>query len=189
MKPAQFLTNFAKLKLSSPLKTGNLAEEPSHLTEAIAAQIACLLNTHNKLTTRYYAERIAESRTKYYPEHYQGLVFGSIGVLRVNFVLSEIKHLVVHPAFRKMGMGARLLKTALRAADTPLLFATIREGNKASLSLFTKAGFSVCHSPAVKGRKINFLLKHNDLYQTTAPDSTEFKDRRNAIRLDLLGSR
>jgi ribosomal protein S18 acetylase RimI-like enzyme len=79
-------------------------------------------------------------------------------------MLTEIKHLVVHKSFRKIGMGAALIKRAMARADTPLMFATIREKNTASISLFQQAGFRIVSTAEMKDHKTHFLLKENETY-------------------------
>lgn len=158
------------------------------LNESLAAQIAHLLNLHNHLQSEYTARKVLDARTKYLPEHYEGLVFGSIGVQRMNFMLSEVKHLVVHPAFRRMGLGRKLLKRAMLEADTPLLFATIREGNEASLGLFTSTGFRVHAAPSTGEHRVNFLLRANESYTPPKPADKKQGYPGRALGLSLLGT-
>ena len=79
-------------------------------------------------------------------------------------MLTEVKHLVVHRSFRRVGVGDALVKLAMQRADTPLLFATIREKNEASISLFQKAGFHIVSTAQMKDHKTHFLLKENEAY-------------------------
>jgi len=89
-------------------------------------------------------------------------VFGSVGLLRVSFLLTEIKHLVVHSSFRRFGIAKKLLVAALEETDTPLVFATIRETNTASRALFKQAGFTEVVTSTVNSHKIVLLLKKNE---------------------------
>lgn len=79
-------------------------------------------------------------------------------------MLTEIKHLVVHKSFRRIGMGEALVNLGIQRADTPLLFATIREKNEASITLFQKAGFNIVSTAQMKDHKTHFLLKENEAY-------------------------
>lgn len=134
-------------------------------TEVIAAQVAHLLNLHNRLRTPYNAFKVLNSKTVYLPEVLGGLVFGSIGVQRVSFLLSEVKHLVVHPILRRAGLGRGLLKKAMATAITPLLFATIRADNEASIALFVSMGFHISATSTVSDYKVHLLLRENEPYR------------------------
>lgn len=68
-------------------------------------------------------------------------------------------------------MGDALVKLAMQRADTPLLFATIRENNVASLALFQKAGFNIASTAQMKDHKTHFLLKENEAYLKNTADS------------------
>ena len=87
----------------------------------------------------YDSVRVDRSLATYYPLHLNNLVFGSVAVQRFNFLLSEVKHLVVHPLFRRMGLAKHLLSFALGKVETPLVYASIRKENKASVTLFVGA--------------------------------------------------
>jgi len=146
-----------------------LQDKKECLTAAQAEQIAHLLNLHNKLQSPYDGRRILNSNATYYPEHFEGLVFGSVAVQRMNFMLTEIKHLVVHPAFRKMGLARVMLGKAMGAAVTPLLFATIRADNEGSLHLFQGEGFKPVAKARVDKHQILFLLRTNESYYSLGP--------------------
>lgn len=76
-------------------------------------------------------------------------------------MLSEVKHLVVHSAFRGIGLGKVLLTQALQAVETPLAFATIREDNTPSIKLFSGAGFKAVARCPVGDHQVLLLLKRN----------------------------
>ena len=61
-------------------------------------------------------------------------------------------------------MGGALVRLAIQKADTPLLFATIREKNTASIALFEKAGFNIVSTAKMKDHKTHLLLKENEAY-------------------------
>lgn len=85
-------------------------------------------------------------------------------------MLTEVKHLVVHPMFRKMGLGRTLINTAMKKADTPIMYATIRENNIASLHIFKAAGFKIISTAKIKDHNTHFLIKENETYNK---DSTK----------------
>jgi ribosomal protein S18 acetylase RimI-like enzyme len=156
----------AKVKSEKPLKS----KSPIPMTKSVAEQIAHLLNQHNSLQTPYTGDKVIGAKAKYHPIQHEGLVFGSVATHRLNFMLTEVKHLVVHPTFRKMGLGHKLIKTAMGRADTPVIYATIRKDNTASLYLFEKAGFRVISTAKIKDHETHFLIKENETYHQ---DSTE----------------
>ena len=80
---------------------------------------------------------------------------------------------MVHPAFRRMGIAKRLLDGSLKTVETPLIYATIRDTNTASLSLFMAAGFEAAHEADMGDHKIIMLTKKNELYR---PPKTESKN-------------
>lgn len=143
--------------------------KPEPLNRSQAEQIAHLLNENNKLQSVYDGGKVLNSKATYLPEHFQGLVFGSVAIQRMNFMLTEIKHLVVHPAFRKMGLAQLMLGKAMARAETPLLFATIRDDNTGSLHLFQKTGFKAVARVAMGDHRTILLLRTNESYRTPAP--------------------
>lgn len=164
------------------------ANAPEKLTRSQAEQIAHLLNENNNLRGEYDGDKILRSTASYHPEHFEGLVFGSVAVQRLTFMLSEIKHLVVHHSFRRMGLGKRLLSKALLAIDTPLVCATIREENVASLALFHSSGFVSLAKANFGDHKTWFLLKANEF---TNPRSQaigkDYKSRNTSPLPDWFG--
>jgi len=87
------------------------------------------------------------------------MVIGCIGIKRLNFLLTEIKHLVVHPVLRRYGLAKALLAGAEGAATTPLVTASIREDNTASQRLFLNAGFTIVATAAVEDHNVKLVLK------------------------------
>lgn len=109
--------------------------------EEIAVQVAALLNTYNGLRGKKSANHVQHSQTQYIIESHGRLVLGAVGIDRVSYTMTEVKHLVVLPEWRKRGVGLFLVKRALSLCNTPHVYATVRESNKGSIGLFQKAGF------------------------------------------------
>jgi ribosomal protein S18 acetylase RimI-like enzyme len=126
-----------------------------------AGQIAGLLNSYNKLQINYDARRVYDSPARYYPVGYRGLVLGSVAVQKLNPLFSEVKHLVVRPGFRRLGFAKKILNRGLETIDTPLSYATIREGNIPSLKLFSTAGFKAAAKASVGNHRILLVVKEN----------------------------
>ena len=81
-------------------------------------------------------------------------------------MLSEVKHLVVHRAFRRMGLARSMLSGALASIETPVIFATIRSDNVPSLSLFASFGFTAYYKVDMGNHQTTLLLKANEHFKT-----------------------
>lgn len=68
-------------------------------------------------------------------------IAGCVGLRRTSAVLSEIRHLVVLPEFRRRGLARALVEHAIGLAETPVLFASVRLTNQASRAVFGRVGF------------------------------------------------
>ena len=49
------------------------------------------------------------------------------GLKRLSWLLTELKHVVVAPEFRRRGYGRAVVRLALEKAQTPVVIATVRE--------------------------------------------------------------
>jgi ribosomal protein S18 acetylase RimI-like enzyme len=117
-----------------------------NITEAIAEQIADLLNTQNQLADTFMAQDILDNRDCYRVRlDFGGLVLGVVRVREVQWYQWEIDHLSVRPDVRCHGIGTELVREAEeRAKQQGALIAqcTIRDGNEASEALFRKRGYT-----------------------------------------------
>lgn len=129
----------------------------------IAKQIASLINVHNGLSLKRRSVDIIESRINYVVETHGKLVIGAVGIDRISFAFSEIKHLVVLPEWRRKGVGKFVTKQALDLVETPLIYCTIREDNGASVRLFESLGFT---------RADKYLAGNHDVVLLTRPAPT-----------------
>jgi ribosomal protein S18 acetylase RimI-like enzyme len=119
-----------------------------------ADQIADLINRHNLLKKEYTAGDIKRSKAVYLPITIGDLVLASVAFERLNFLLTEIKHLVVQPQLRKLGIGKRLVYRVIERATTPYLIASIRSSNEGSIALFKSLGFKVLSEVDNEGTKL-----------------------------------
>lgn len=110
----------------------------------IAEQIATLLNTQNKLTVVYDADKVLQAADRYiYRLGEDSKVVGAVEVKKVQWYQCEIDHLSV--VVRRHGIGSSLLAEALARAEhlgARVAQCTIRVGNQDSESFFTKHGFT-----------------------------------------------
>ncbi len=137
----------------------------------IACQLADLLNTYNRLAGKRHAIDILSSETDYVVETHGKLVIGAVGVRRLSFHVSEIKHLSVRKKWRGKGIGRFLLKRALGMCVTPFAYATIREDNLSSIQLFESVGFSRVGEYDGVGHKVLILTSEISKWKpTSAPE-------------------
>lgn len=132
---------------------------PRNSKHSFAGQIARLLNNYSNLQTNYTGPMLLQSGAHYLPLHHEGTVFASIAVHKQGLFLSEIRHLVVHPLLRGKGIAKQLLKNALEKVETPVIYATIRESNIASIAVFEKFDFKNYTTFQHSGFHIKLYLK------------------------------
>ena len=56
-------------------------------------------------------------------------MIGVVGLEQRGANITEIKHLVVHPAYRRHGLGVRLLQKAVDATTTEFVYGRVRSDN------------------------------------------------------------
>ncbi len=139
--------------------------------QEIAHQVAALLNCCNQLQKKKSTGSILHGRTNYVVEPHGKWVLGTIGVDRLNYTFTEIKHLVVHPDWRGKGLAKRLLRKALVMVDTKLVYATVREDNDASLKLFESFGFQNSGDYPTGDHRVVLLVKVSPEWEKTASAS------------------
>jgi len=123
-----------------------------------AKQVAGLLNSYNQLNTHYNAQNILDESASYTVESIGKTVIGCVQVQKQAYMLSEIKHLCVHPSMRKQGFAKMLITSALDRAPTPMVYATIREENIGSIKAFESCGFKRVGEYATGTRKVFIFM-------------------------------
>jgi len=130
--------------------------------ESMAQQIANLINRHNKLYKRLSPYNLLKENADYFVEVVENEVVGCVGLSKRFHNASEIKHVCVCPAFRKKGIGKKLIKLAIANCNTENVYMTIRDDNLSSLMLAKSLDFipirqhwSVDHFVITVGRKRN----------------------------------
>jgi len=127
--------------------------------QVIAYQVAALINCYNKLGTNKSANDVVNGRTNYIIETHGKWVLGAVGLDRQSYTFTEVKHLVVHPDWRGKGIAKHLLQRALNISTTKMVYATVREDNKASLSLFESLGFRNSGDYAAENHRVVLLVR------------------------------
>ncbi len=107
-----------------------------------ASQIAGLLNKYNGLNTHYSTSLIFDAQNEYIVETFGPLVVGCIKVEKQSYNISELKHLVVLPEMRGRGIARALIRAGVLRAESPIIYAMIREDNGFSRRAFEASGFS-----------------------------------------------
>lgn len=97
--------------------------------EDIAKQIADLINSGRQLYLYQTAQTILNNNIRYILELSGTTVIGVVGLEQLRPNVTEIKHLVVHPAYRRKGMGRKLLLKAVEAASTEFVYGLVRSDN------------------------------------------------------------
>ncbi len=132
-------------------------------SEDKAEQIAKLLNEFNFLPNVYTAYDIIHSKALYCPIVIGNLVLASVAVEKLNFLLTEVKHLTVSPNLRGLGIGKRLISIVISKSTTPYIIASVRADNNASLSLFTSLGFTVISEVKNKANRLKVIGRPREL--------------------------
>lgn len=107
----------------------------------MAYQIAALINTHNKLYKRHTERSICRDNADYFVEIIEDRIIGCAGLSQRDTNLCEIKHVCVHPDFRRRGIGKKLVNLAIANCKTDYVYMTIREDNIPSLRMAQSLGF------------------------------------------------
>ena len=138
----------------------------------IAKQIAHLVNVYNGLSLKRRSIDIIESRINYVVETHGKFVIGAVGVEKVSFVFSEIKHLVVRPEWRRKRVGQFVTRRALDQVVTPLIYCTIRTDNKASIRLFEGLGFRRVEQYPADGHDVTLLARTSPTWKKKCSNPT-----------------
>lgn len=117
---------------------------PATTQRELAAQVAALLNAHNRLHYKITTNRVLYGKVDYLLELVGDLVVGCIGIRLVKRSDSiEICHLCIHEIARKMGMAGRLIQRAIEISPKNRIWCHIREENIPSIKAFTSKGFQL----------------------------------------------
>jgi ribosomal protein S18 acetylase RimI-like enzyme len=107
----------------------------------MAEQIANMLNTHNRLTTKHYGAGLVNAGGKYFVELERDKVIGCVGIVQETPNLTKVFHACVLPEFRKHGIAKKLMRIAINQCKTSHIYGTVRSDNEASLSMVKGLGF------------------------------------------------
>ena len=119
----------------------------------LATQIANLLNVGEQLGLRMTDRSILLSPTEYIVEMDGKKVIGVIG-LDVYGRVTELKHLCVHPDYRKRGLGRKLLEKGVEAATTEFVYGAVGSDNHTNIRNNMRIGMRPIGKKWGRGRYI-----------------------------------
>jgi len=124
--------------------------------DTIAAQIANLLNMGGQLLYHFNETSVLKNKVQYLIELDGNKITGVIGLELKTPRVTEIKHLCVHPDYRRRGLGKKLLELAIKATKTEFLYGTVRDDNHVNI----RNNFRVGMKPIGKfrGRGCNVII-------------------------------
>jgi len=125
-------------------------------SDSIAAQIASLLNAGGQLFYHFNKNTILQSDVQYLIELDKDKVTGVIGLQQKTARVTEIKHLCVHPDYRRKGLGKKLLEMAIKATSTEFLYGTVRESNHVNIRNNFRVGMKAIGK--FRGRGCNVII-------------------------------
>lgn len=93
----------------------------------------------------------------------------AVGLRRLAWFATELKHLVVKPAERRKGFGRAILRLALERIRTPLCVATVRVDNVHWLRVITEEGFRDVGTLGSEGSEVRFLVRRTRRGESPPP--------------------
>jgi len=99
----------------------------------IAGQISKLLNSGGQLRAYMYPDSILNNGVQYLIELDGETVTGVIGLEKQHPRVAELKHLCVHPDYRRRGLGKKLLERGLKASTTEFTYGAVRSDNHTNI--------------------------------------------------------
>jgi ribosomal protein S18 acetylase RimI-like enzyme len=102
-------------------------------TNNLAGQIAGLINAGGQLKFLASRNSILCNSTRYLIELHKDKVIGTIGLEKCNQFVTEMKHLCVHPEYRRQGLGKKLLERGVQSSLTEIVFGTVRSDNAVNI--------------------------------------------------------
>ncbi len=127
----------------------------------LAAQIVDLLNAGGQLWYRQQVHSVLYSPVKYVVELDKEKLIGVVGVEKFGRV-SEIKHLCVHPEYRRQGLGKKLLEKGIEAATTEFIFGAVGSDNHSNIRNNLRLGMRPIGKRPSRGRYIIIFARRKN---------------------------
>jgi GNAT superfamily N-acetyltransferase len=100
---------------------------------SLAAQIATLVNAGGQLRRNISVASVLYGPTQYLIELDHERVIGTMGLHKHNQKVTELKYLCVHPAYRRQGLGRKLLEKGIAVASTEFVYGAVRSDNATNI--------------------------------------------------------
>ena len=97
--------------------------------ESLSTQIAQLVNLGGQVRMLISPDSVLHGPTRYLIELDGEKVIGVIGLGKHRLNVTELKHLCVHPDYRRRGLGKKLLEKGIEATDTEFVYGKVRSDN------------------------------------------------------------
>lgn len=127
----------------------------------IATQIADMINAGNQLWARLNESSILLSPIKYLIELDGEIITGVIGLEQYGRV-TELKHLCVHPNYRRRGLGRKLLEKGVQAATTEFVFGAVGSDNHTNIRNNLRIGMRPIGKRWGRGRHIIIFARRKN---------------------------
>lgn len=131
----------------------------------LATQIANMLNTGEQLGLQMAKQSILLSPTEYIVEMDGEKVIGVIG-LDVYGRVTELKHLCVHPEYRRRGLGRKLLEKGVATATTEFVYGAVGADNHTNIRNNIRIGMRPIGKKWGRGRYIIIFARRKNGYRT-----------------------
>jgi len=128
----------------------------------IAGQIAKLLNSGGQLWAYMHPLGISTNGVQYIIELDGGTVAGVVGLERQTPQVTEMKHLCVHPDYRRRGLGKKLLEKGLKATKTEFVYGAVRSDNHTNIRNNLRIGMLPIGKKRGRGCHIIIFARRTD---------------------------
>jgi GNAT superfamily N-acetyltransferase len=129
----------------------------------IATQIADMINDGGQLWARLNKNSILFSQTKYIIELDGEVVIGVVGLDQYGLV-TELKHLCVHPNYRRRGLGRKLLEKGIGLSTTEFIYGAVGSDNHVNIRNNLRVGMRPIGKRWSRGRYIIIFARRKNGY-------------------------
>jgi len=127
----------------------------------IAGQVAGLLNSGGQLVYFLTVDSILCNSIGYIIELDGEKVIGVIGLEQSGNV-TELKHLCVHPLYRRRGLGRKLLEKGIMASKTEFVYGAVRSDNHTNIRNNLRVGMTPIGKKRGRGCKIIIFARRKN---------------------------
>ena len=130
--------------------------------DSLAAQISSLINSGHQLKFFLAQDSVKYSPVRYLIELHRDKVIGTIGLEQCNPRVTELKHLCVHPDYRRQGIGVKLLEKGAKASLTEFVFGAVRSDNLVNIRNNLRIGMVPVGKKSKRGYSIIIFARRRD---------------------------